>query len=504
MKTKNVSGWIIILFLFLFSGCLSQRTEVPQTVSYVKAVKVEGNEITLEMERNSKELYRSYELYLDGSFVREDKIYGTTLKISAMEDGNYDVVVKVKMENGALYKSNPYNFSIQPSDTEKMKVDSIEGIKDVSGNVAFNIYATNRETYEVYLKDLSIKFFDENGRDISTNFQQIRDFSPIMVKSQESKKIGIAYKNLVDLDKVYVEASINGYTEKDRKLVTLASKKTMARMLKQSEISISVATNKNIYVDGENIKLSFNVSGVKQGNIRFRYGNNDITKSFYENQKYDIELTAQTTQTSIKAELVDEEITKEISINTIKPEDVRVDSILESRILINKVFALKVTWAANIAEELISVELPTDVTCISESNGNYSLQTSSTSEQSIKIYVIAGKNKSLVKEVKVKAERDEYIKVDRIKHEENGTNVKISCVLKVVSKNLYRFREIRGDVELMISENKSTDYELISQSTVKDIVIDFSLEKKTNVGMKNLYLIYEEIETGELVKVEIF
>lgn len=504
MKRRNISGLIIIAFLFLFSGCLNQKNDAQQNVSYIKDSNISGNEITIEMEKNNKELYRTYELYLNGAFVREEKVYGTILKISAMEEGKYEVIVKVKMENGTIYKSSPYNFVIAPSETEKMKVDTIEGIKDINGYVSFNIYAANREDYEIYLKDLSIKFFDDAGKDISSNFILTRGFAPVMIKSQESKKIGINYRNNIELEKVYVEASINGYTEKDRKLVTLASKKTVARVVKQSDVFVNLSANKSLYVVGESIKLTYNVVGIKQGNIRLQYGNTEILKSFYEGQKYETEVIAESGQQTIKVELVDEAIVKEIPITTIRPEEVKVDCVTESKIMINKIFVMKVLLQGNIAEDLIFVDFSKDINLLSLNNGNYALKTNSTSEQSIKVYIVAGNNKVLKKEIIIKAEKEENIKVEKIKYEEDGLNVKIGCILKVVTQNLYRFREIRGDVDFSIKENRSTDYELISQNAVKDINIDFTLEKKNNISMKNIYLIYEEIETGELTQIEIF
>ncbi|WP_307905119.1 hypothetical protein [Haliovirga abyssi] len=482
---------IIILLLFiviLVSGCMKENFVQEQAQkSKFNIVKNENNYVEFHFENSDKVIKEKYILLKDDKIIREGESCNSTLVLNDLVSGEYTIIFEEVQSNGEIYRKSPYKFNVS-GNTEELLVNDIRAIKN-NNNIDLSLNLKNENNMEVYLKNANFKFFDVNGNEITNKFEDNTIFFPELIEKNSEKQVDFKYLTNTNLNEIYVEVTVNGYTENERKLICLANEKRLTRVITKNSIKINTNFNKSKYILGENGILNYSIDGLESGELIITYGDKKEKIEFNKGVEYVYNFLASEDISNIKIEIEGLNLEKTAELSVINPEEISLSYNLDKeKIYEYENFNFKLNIPDYLSEDDINIKFDNSIEIISQNKFSYEIRLNKIGENNINIYY----KDILIKNIKLNAEKNQKIYLENLAIE-NGN---FDFTIYTNESYLYRLKylEING------KEYSCEKIELLSNNMGKiDVKIPFDIEIK-NKEIK-IIMLYEEIETKSDIKI---
>ncbi len=495
MKQKNLCLLCCVFFVMLMQiACTTKETmnqETNEKKIIKKVRKVSGDSIEFELDND---FYKrsTYMLIKDSSnIVEEGEVTGNILILNSLEFGEYSIVFKVESQVGT-YKTLPYDFSVEK--VEKMiKLNYIKSIqKDEVVEVELEV--ENISDQEVYIKDLASIFYDSYGDEITQNISINSEFVPIMLKSEKSVILSLAYKSDLEIEGAYIELDLEGYTEENRKLIKLLTDKRYSKIIKPEDINIEMLELQDSTLESEYITGKIVLKGT-DANVRVEYGTQEKNVYLRENEQYNLSLKAEASFNEIKVKIPMMNLEKIYKINIISKDEIKTNCA--EIININDEFDLEILMPKDTERTKIQIKTSKELEVLGSIDySKFKLKAVKIGSGKIDIYYADTYICSCYVEIKEK----EKLQKNIIYIEEANDTLECEIDIFTENENLYKYIGIEaiGVTELEIT---GENHELLSKQSGK---AKMCLKSKKVSKDYSISIKYEEVETGEIYNIKIF
>lgn len=500
MRFKSIFYQFLIYVIILSHiGCSASKNmsdSEKNSESVVQKVnRISENSIEFVIQSSENELNKSYTLIKDGEILKnEENFTGKILILNALEEGKYSIIFKIQGKE-STYRTMPYEFDILKSE-KKAEINDIEIIKK-ENQISLRVYIKNKDIQELYLKEFCVKFYAENGENMSNKFKIKTEFIPSFLKVEQEKIIEINYDiEKIDFDKIYVEINADGYTETERRMIKIVNDKRYSKVIGAEDIDIKIINQNINLLENEKTEVIFTVKEIKKGNVDLAYGEKNEKFEFYENEVMVFYFDANKKYKTLNFTIEELDYKKNIELNIVEKEEI----VFETTNIIKKDenFDVKIKNYKNLNKNDFYVELGQDFSLINIFEGDiYVLKALTAGEKTIKLYY---KNEFIC-EKNILVEENEKIIISELEIEEKEEELNIKGKVEVKNSNIFRFKKLNSK-GIEIKDIYGEDYEILSRQKGKvDIEIISHIENKEDIALE---IYYEEVETSSIYKIKIF
>lgn len=487
---------ICATFIFFF-GCSDNKS--------ITIASSENSEIVKNLNMRDGDVYfefynkiNGYALIKESTVKEDDGINKEELLLKGLDAGNYNIIFKYNDKTGEIKRSQSYNFVVKDN-TNEVIVDNMEFVGDANGKAEIKMTIAANSNEEIYIKKIETKVFDLIGNEITKLFDMSEAEKPFMLTA--GAKGEVLYRTLLDMvgKNVIFDVRVIGCTEKNREIRVLNSKNIDVKIEKKDEYTLNVLPDKKIYVEGDIIKAEVSTTSLKSKELMATYGGEILKLTVNAGEKKYVQFSANRNYKSII--ISSNEGTKSVAaIDVIAVEGIDIKYSFSGNIAEGEEGTMQIDTPQYADRSKIVLTAGNSNIKILNQEGNiYNIKFLSAGSGRINVSY----NGKIIKTVEIIiAKRAKIVLVDK-QANVSGDTISIKGCVVTYTDNLYRFKsfEITGDV--FIKENSSSGHELVSKE-ISTAVISIVLSRKSVGGSGEVYVVYEEIETGEMCKERIF
>ncbi len=301
-----------------------------------------------------------------------------------------------------------------------------------------------------------------------------------------------------EYENLFVKIKINGYKESDKiELSTLAEIGEIVNIIKKDDVFKNIIIDKYVYLENENIEIKLENKNELNYKIDVYYAGEKLKSKKDENNNILFNTKAIAGKEEVIFQINDYNAVKREKINILKKEEAEIKVVMDEKIYTGQNFQFEIYAADYIKKEKLDLSVSEDITIIDKTEKGYIINIKEDKETKIEICY----DNVIIKEVIIMPQRIEKIKAENINSLLEINKLEVKFELKVSDNKMYRLKKYytefgAPDIEMCNAA------ELITNKILKyDIKAVFKGENVSVID--RFYMEYEEIETKEILKIEI-